>query len=290
MTALPAAFATPTHLPFNATCLSGRFQPEPPDRDPGGERFWLLLRSGELLLGPDQELPWGLLPPGGLPPDRTPLHIGRWDGRPLTVVSLSRTAELPAGLHGEPLGAPEPCLSIELLTLGGVAAQILHWDNDSRHCARCGTPAVRIAATWGKRCPQCQAEHFPHIHPCVIVVVRRPGEVLLARKPGWPEGRFGLIAGFLDFGESLEEAVVREVREEVGVEVAEVRYVGSQCWPFPSQLMAGFTAEYSGGAIRVDETELEDARWFPVDHLPSLPPPRSIARFLIDHHARPARR
>jgi NAD+ diphosphatase len=108
--------------------------------------------------------------------------------------------------------------------------------------------------------------------------------LLLARKAGWPEGRYGLVAGFLDFGENLEEAVVREVREETGVEVCGARYLGSQCWPFPSQLMAGFTAEYVSGEVCVDTLELEDARWFSVESLPNLPPKRSIARYLIDEH------
>jgi NAD+ diphosphatase len=114
--------------------------------------------------------------------------------------------------------------------------------------------------------------------------VRREGEVLLTRKAEWPEGRYSLVAGFVDFGECLEETVDREVEEETGVRVKDIRYVGSQCWPFPSQLMAGFTAEYAGGEVRVEEKELEDARWFPVTELPGMPPRRSIARFILDHY------
>lgn len=283
---LPSFYPTPAELPFNASCLRGRFRPEPPDRASDDARLWLLLRGGELLLTAAGALPSGPHPPDGVADGREPLHIGTWDGHPCALLALPRDAALPAGLHGEALAAPEPRLAIELLTLGGIASQILHWERSSRHCGRCGTAALRIVGTWGRRCPHCQAEHFPHIHPCVIVLVHRPGEVLLARKPGWPEGRYGLIAGFLDFGEALEEAVVREVREEAGVEVQQLGYIGSQCWPFPSQLMAGFTAAYAGGEIRVDETELEDARWFSVDALPNLPPKRSIARYLIDHHLR----
>jgi NAD+ diphosphatase len=107
--------------------------------------------------------------------------------------------------------------------------------------------------------------------------------VLLTRKAVWPPGRYSLVAGFLDFGECLEEAVVREVLEETGVLVNNVRYVGSQSWPFPSQLMAGFTAEYVSGEVVVEEKELEDARWFPLTALPALPPKRSIARYLLDN-------
>jgi NAD+ diphosphatase len=116
----------------------------------------------------------------------------------------------------------------------------------------------------------------------VIVLVRRPGELLLTRKSVWPPGRYSLVAGFIDVGECLEEAVAREVLEETGVRVRNIRYAGSQCWPFPSQLMAGFIADYAGGDVVVEEKELEDARWFPLNALPQLPPRRSIARYLID--------
>lgn len=279
---LPERYPSATHLPFNSTALAGRFVPESPDRDPGGERVWLLLRGGELLLDGNGLLPCGTVPPPGSQPQGAPLHIGRWDGRPCSVLSLSRQEPIPSGLHGAALGAAEPQLPIELLTLGGCAGQILHWQRDSHYCASCGASNTPISGTWGKRCSACGSEHFPHIHPCVIVLVQRPGELLLARKAGWPEGRYGLIAGFLDFGENLEEAVAREVREEVGVTVGDVRYLGSQCWPFPSQMMAGFAATWESGAIRVDTTELEDARWFALDALPNLPPKRSIARYLLD--------
>jgi NAD+ diphosphatase len=120
----------------------------------------------------------------------------------------------------------------------------------------------------------------------VIVVVRRNDEVLLVRKAEWVAGRYGLVAGFLDMGECLEEAVVREVMEETGIRIKNLRYVGSQSWPFPSQLMAGYVADYDGGDIVIETKELEDARWFPVDALPLLPPKRSIARYLIDTFAK----
>lgn len=285
MSGLPASYASPLHLPFNATSLAGRLQLSPPDQPADGDPVWVLLRGGELLLDADGALPRGPAPPGGLPAGATPLAIGRWDGYPCRVLALSRQQEPPSGLLGENLSAAEPRLPIELLSLGGLAGQILHWQRDSRFCAACGTPTLPLPGNWGRRCGGCNREHFPHIHPCVIVVVRRPGELLLARKPGWPPGRYGLVAGFLDLGECLEEAVVREVCEETGIAVRDVRYVGSQNWPFPSQLMAGFTAEYAGGKIRVEEAELEDARWFPLDALPALPPKRSIARYLIDRHA-----
>lgn len=117
-------------------------------------------------------------------------------------------------------------------------------------------------------------------------MIRRDNQLLLIRKPEWAPGRYGLVAGFLDVGESLEECAVRETREETGIAIKNIRYVTSQCWPFPSQVMAGFVAEYAGGTLCVDGNEVEDARWFSLDSLPTLPARRSIARYLIDTCAR----
>jgi len=290
VTPLPAVFPSPQYLPFNATALQGRFVPAPPDADPGGPGVWAALRGGELMAlsssGPLQ-LPQGELP-AGFPAAGAaePLFIGTWEGHPCRVLALTPEQAPPPGWRAESLLAAEPLLPIELLTLGGVAGQILHWERNSRFCSRCGGEMDRLPGEWGKKCRGCGYAHYPHIHPCVIVLVRRGDEVLLTRKAEWPPGRYSLVAGFLDVGECLEEAVVREVLEETGVRVENVRYVGSQCWPFPSQLMAGFTAEYAGGEVVVEEKELEDARWFPVSDLPVLPPKRSIARYIIDTYVR----
>jgi NAD+ diphosphatase len=121
----------------------------------------------------------------------------------------------------------------------------------------------------------------------VITLVRDGSRVLLARKAGWAPGRYALVAGFVDNGESLEGTVAREVKEEVGVDVTDIQYVGSQNWPFPSQLMIGFVARYAGGEIAIDKEELEDARWFDCDKLPNGPSRHSIAGFIIANHARP---
>jgi NAD+ diphosphatase len=174
----------------------------------------------------------------------------------------------------------------DLLTLYGLARQILYWETMSRHCSRCGSIMERVHSTWGKRCVGCGHEHYPHIHPCIIVLIKRGEEFLLARKPEWAPGRYSLVAGFVDFGESLEECVEREVLEETGLRVTKIRYVGSQNWPFPSQLMAGYVADYASGVISLDGDELEDARWFSRGDMPeSLPPARSIARWIIDRFA-----
>lgn len=284
MTPLPDRYASPLHLPFNAESLKDLFLPATPDADPADpDPYWVLLRGNELLVTAGSDIP--ALPRGPLPEalaDKEGLFVGTWKGRPCRALQLDQSAPVPAGLSAENLLAGDTPLPLSLLSLGGMVGQIQHWEKNSRFCSRCGAETERLPGEWGKRCLGCGYRHFPHIHPCAIVLVRRPGEVLLTRKRSWPPGRYSLVAGFLDFGECLEEAAVREVREETGVAVKNLRYVGSQSWPFPSQVMAGFVADYAGGEVRVEEKELEDARWFSVQALPQLPPRRSIARFILD--------
>ena len=136
-----------------------------------------------------------------------------------------------------------------------------------------------------KTCPRCKYEHYPHLHPAVITLVRDGDRFLLARKQEWAPGRYALVAGFVDNGESFEGAVAREVKEKVGVDVTDIQYVGSQNWPFPSQIMVGFVASYAGGEVRVDTQELEDARWFTRDTIPISPSRHSIAGYIIRSYA-----
>ena len=277
------------NLPFNGKVVQDEYKPRgPEDEDPNETGYYAILQGGSLVVkavGGEFLLPQDL-PTGWLSPDSHPIYIGTWRGKPLRAFRLGHDTTLVSPYVAEPFNAIVELLDDQLLTLGGLAHQILHWDSLSRLCARCGVNTVRMHGSWGKRCPACGHEQYPAIHPCVIVLIRRGNSFLLARKESWPKGRYGLVAGFLDFGESLEECVAREVREETGIEVKSIQYVGSQNWPFPSQLMAGFIAEYAGGEIVVDRTELEDARWFSVEDMPTmLPPRRSIARWIIDHYA-----
>jgi NAD+ diphosphatase len=275
------------NLPFNGAVIRNDFIPHTPTEAHAGEPgFWLILQGNALVVedhGGTLTLPELL--PAGMPAELGPLLIGTWQRKPVRALRICKEQQLPTPLLAEPFNAVEERLDDRLLTLGGLAQQILHWEKKSTVCSRCGGAMERITATWGKRCSRCHFEHFPHIHPCVIVLVRKGEKFLLARKAEWPAGRFSLVAGFLDFGECLEECVAREVKEETGVEVTNIRYVGSQNWPFPSQLMAAFVADYAGGEIRVDQAELEDARWFSPSHMPvSLPASRSIARWIIERY------
>jgi NAD+ diphosphatase len=285
MHALPDRYDSPVDLPFNRTSLAEHFELRTPDRDPGGLGYWVMLQAGQLLVsaeGPQTSLPSSRVPPLPSLRNMAPLYLGQWQGLPCRLLQVSRETALADGLKAESLLAREPQLPLELLSLGGLANMVLHWEKVSCHCGNCGNPMERLSGEWGKQCNGCGASHFPRIHPCIIVLIRKGDELLLVRKPEWADHRYGLVAGFVDVGESLEETVVREVREEVGLEVQNIRYVGSQCWPFPSQLMTGFVADYAGGEIVLQEDELAEAGWFHRDHLPTLPPRRSIARYLID--------
>jgi NAD+ diphosphatase len=166
--------------------------------------------------------------------------------------------------------------------VAGRAIQIVNWDRTHRFCGQCGTPTSHHAKDRARECPHCGLQSFPRLSPAVIVLVERGRQLLLARSARFPRGRYSIVAGFVEPGETLEEAVARELREEVGIAVRDIRYFGSQPWPFPHSLMVGFTAQYAAGEIRIDPEELEDAGWYSPDHLPDLPDRLSISRHLID--------
>jgi len=171
------------------------------------------------------------------------------------------------------------------------AAGILNWHRAHPHCARCGALTRVAEAGFLRVCPSCGAEHHPRTDPVVIMLVADGERVLLGRGPTWPERRYSALAGFVEPGESLEEAVARELREEAGVEIAGATYSSSQPWPFPTSLMLGFHARYASGEPQVRDRELEDVRWFDRDELAAsmrgdgplnVPPPIAIARRLIE--------
>jgi NAD+ diphosphatase len=165
----------------------------------------------------------------------------------------------------------------------GRAVQLVEWDRNHRYCGRCGTGTERMDRERARRCPSCGLQAFPRLAPAVITLVEREdGRVLLARNARWPTAMYSCLAGFVEPGETLEAALRREVEEEVGVKVGDVRYYSSQPWPFPHSLMVGFHASYAGGEIAVDGEEIVEANWFGPGDLPQLPGRISIARKLID--------
>ncbi|WP_417507591.1 NAD(+) diphosphatase [Marinomonas gallaica] len=166
------------------------------------------------------------------------------------------------------------------------AHQLATWDADHQFCGRCGTPLIKKhEKEHAKLCQQCNIRHYPRISPCIIVSVRKGNELLLARSFVMPEGRYSNIAGFVEAGENLEQAVQREIFEEVGIKVKNIRYQGSQPWSFPHQLMVGFFAEYESGEITPAPDEIAEAGWWRYDDLPNTPNPTSISGQLILTHA-----
>jgi len=211
------------------------------------------------------------------------------EGQP-TVHCYSAEADpatpLPNGVIAEGLRQLYTRLPDALFQIAGRAVQVVDWDRTHQFCGRCGKPVESLPTERAKKCPACGLTNFPRLSPAIIIaVVRHTDEgpkLLLARNHRFPAGRYSVIAGFVEPGESLEECAQREVIEEVGIAIQNVRYFASQPWPFPNSLMLGFTAEYTAGDFALEEAEIAEAGWFAPDALPQLPPPPSIARRLID--------
>ncbi len=169
----------------------------------------------------------------------------------------------------------------ELYQIAGKCQEILYWDANTRFCGVCGGP-MKMHTEISKRCTHCGKEIWPLLATAIIVLIRREDKVLLVHARNFRGKFFGLVAGFVETGETLEEAVVREVHEEVGIKIKNIRYFASQPWPYPCGLMVGFTADYVSGELHLQRSELDDAGWFDRDHLPPVPDKMSIARQLID--------
>jgi len=176
----------------------------------------------------------------------------------------------------------------DLFLLAGRALQTVQWDNDHRFCSRCGRPTEPDGVERAKVCHACERHFYPRLSPCIITLVTRGNECLLARHARASRPVFSPLAGFIEVGERPEDTIHREVREEVGIEVHSLAYVASQPWPFPGQLMLGFSSQYASGEIQVDGVEILEAGWFRFDRLPDIPHVATlsgqlIARFLSQH-------
>lgn len=188
---------------------------------------------------------------------------------------------LPEGYEFVELRASYDVIPVQEYKLAGKAWQILLWDINSKYCPRCGVETEQISPI-GKKCPKCNQEFYPNISPAVIVRIHKGDSILLVRAKNFRGTFNGLVAGFVEAGESFEETVEREVMEETGLRVTNIRYFGSQSWPYPSGIMVGFIADYVSGEIKLQEEELTSAAFFTKDNLPEIPRKLSIARKLID--------
>lgn len=260
--------------------VPGVFAPEESE----GEAIWFAFIDGKLLMVQDQ---YGFMVPQidkfsllGVPHGK-PHYLGQLQNSPCYTVALESEGPLPANYMLHDLRRVAMMVDPALFMLAGKARQVLDWDRNHQFCGRCGTQTEHHDRDRAKLCPSCGHTQYPRISPCIIVLVTNGDKVLLARSANFPPGMFSTLAGFVEPGETLEMAVHREIMEEVGVNVKNLEYMGSQPWPFPHSLMIGFHAEYDGGDIVLEDEEIEEAGWWSINDLPNIPPRGSISHDLI---------
>lgn len=238
--------------------------------------YWCVV-SGSELWTLDGTIPFGTASELGLPFDAA-IEIDRIDQYPVYWLNLSEIDnDLPMTSLRELLVVSE-----QTFLAASRAIQFGHMTQTMRFCPQCGGRNHFNHRELAMQCQDCRTMHYPRIFPCVIVAVRKGEQILLAQHPRHKEGMYTVIAGFLEVGETLEHCVAREVLEETGIKVKNIRYFGSQPWAFPSSMMVAFVADYESGEVRPDYTELSDAQWFGVDELPPVAPKGTIARALIE--------
>ena len=265
---------------FRSTSASGAKIPGakiPPQKSPKMKK--IIFHQGNILL------PLASPAAPSLSPAEEEIFRFTIAGSEYTAFDLPPAAPIPAGLTPVGLRESWSLLPEADYTAATKAAELLHWNREMRHCPRCGVP-LRRSGEISKKCDKCNAEYFPQIAPCVIVLVTRgegpDEEALLVHAANFRRPFFGLVAGFVETGESLEAAVAREVKEETGLEIEDITYFGSQSWPFPHQMMIAFTARWRSGEVRFADGELTAGGFFRRDSVPPLATPPSIARRLID--------
>lgn len=210
------------------------------------------------------------------------LYIGSLDGHSCYTVRYPEGEALPEGLEFLGLRQLYEQIDNSMLQAAFRAVQILAWDETHRFCGVCGEATIKKDDEHAKVCPKCGQIFYPRISPAVIVAITKGDKLLLAKNKNFVQGHYSVLAGFVEAGETLEECVKREIKEEVNIEVKNIKYFGSQSWPFPNSFMVGFTAEHKSGEIQIDENEIADAKWFSVGEMPNIPGKLSISRRLID--------
>jgi NAD+ diphosphatase len=285
-------FATPTGYEHLSYCESP------------GSGYWFVFRGDQLLveMGPPDPRPsddprvrsrpsWARLPLQknhnwlGSGAVRT-LYLGRLAGVDCWAAELPKEAPAPGdGMSWEGLRTLFSVLDDAHFALAGRALQLVDWDRTHQFCGRCGTPTEAKRNERARVCPACKLTAYPRVAPAIMALVKKEKQILLGRSPHFPPGMYSALAGFVEPGESLEQCVAREVEEEVGVRISNIRYFASQSWPFPHSLMIAFVCDWSSGELRPQPEEIEAANWFDVLQLPKLPSKISIARRLIDEVA-----
>ncbi len=214
-----------------------------------------------------------------------PLYLGKFHGQPAYCIGIADSTQTPWGMSFVDLRSTFGELDEESFLLASKAVQVVAWEQTHRFCGKCGSPTQDLSGERAKVCPECGFISYPRICPAVITAVFKDNKILLAHARSFKGDMHSLIAGFVEAGETLEEAVEREIMEEIGIKVKNVEYWGSQPWPYPNSLMLGFTAEYESGEINVDGVEISHADWYDIENLPELPSKVSIARKIIDWYS-----
>ena len=271
------------HHPFYAVHPLLPVYPEP-EAPSSARKCWILVQDNSVLFLNDPVSGTVLMPdplPAGLTSGSS-MYLGTWDDRFYYAAEVPVGVTLPGGWQQSPVRELSGKVPDRDMALASYAVRILDFDRSTAFCGRCGAKTRPLTTERARICTVCNRITYPRISPAIIVLIKKGEEVLLARSPRSPPGVFSIIAGFNEPGENLEQTVHREVGEEVGVAVQNIRYFGSEPWPFPDSLMIGFVADYAGGDIRIDNLEIEAAGWFTRDTLPSVPTKASITRALIE--------
>ena len=249
--------------------------------------YWFIFLGNTLLLHHDEDgfhIPCSPLPPFAMKEWTQRQELPALDGTPCVAYRLDIPPADMCGMETVGLRESWGLLPTPFYRMAGKAAELLYWDSNTKYCGVCGAPMKRTT-TISKQCTHCGKEVWPQVSPAIIVRVRRGDDILLVHAKNFRRSEmYGLVAGFVETGETLEECVIREVEEEVGLKIANIKYFGSQPWPYPSGVMIGFTADYVSGEIRLQEAELSNARWCNRNCLPPIPDKMSIARRLIDDY------
>lgn len=241
---------------------------------------YLMYCQGDILLTTEGNIPSGIEPPVSVQPwcSVTSLNI---NGDDIHIYRLDKPILNVEGLQMVGLRQSFDLLSLSDYNLAGKGQELLYWDQNTKYCGCCGAP-MRWDTAISKRCTECRKELWPQLATAIIVRVEREDSILLVHARNFRGQHYGLVAGFVETGETLEEAVRRECLEETGIQIDDIRYFGSQPWPYPCGLMIGFTAQYVSGDIKLQKEELTAGGWFTKENLPQVPGKASIARQLID--------
>ncbi|WP_319579513.1 NAD(+) diphosphatase [uncultured Methanospirillum sp.] len=271
------------HYPFFAVTPLFPVYPEPESPSSAHTR-WIMVQGNSVFFQSNSE-PGTILMQEPVPKNLTSgdhVYLGTCDDLIYYAVEIAPDTSMPAGWQLSGVRELSEKVPDNEVAIASYAVRILDFHRSTAFCGICGTKTNPVCTERARICPSCSRTIYPRISPAIIVLIKKDEEILLAHSPRFPSGFYSVIAGFNEPGENLEQTIHREVREEVGISVKNIRYFASEPWPFPDSLMIGFVADYAGGEIQIDKNEIDDAGWYTRDTLPEFPSKVSISRALID--------